>query len=195
MTLSSRERRQFTPDEYLALERGASTRSEFLEGEIFAMAGSSLEHDTITANLGGLLHARLRGRECQVLTSNMKVRTRSNGLFSYPDVTVFCGPPRFHDPRRDVLTNPSVIFEVLSPSTEDFDRGKKRFLYQSIDSLTEYVLVAQDEPLVEHWSRRDDGQWLVSTLQGPGAALVLGSIDCTLPLDEIYERVSFEHED
>lgn len=186
----SRERRQFTPDEYLSLERAAATKSEFIEGDIFAMAGSSLEHDTITANFGGLLHARLRGRDCQALTGNMKVRTRSGGLFSYPDVTVFCGPARFHDPRRDVLTNPRVIVEVLSPSTEDFDRGKKRLMYQSIDSLTEYVLVAQDEPLVEHWARRDDGQWLVSTLRGLEAELVLSSIDCTLPLHEIYERVS-----
>ncbi|MGE0487583.1 MAG: Uma2 family endonuclease [Vulcanimicrobiota bacterium] len=152
--------------------------------------GGTLEHDTITANLTGLLHASLRGQDCQVLTSNMKVRTWADGLFSYPDLAVFCGPPRFHDDRRDVLINPRVIIEVLSPSTEEFDRGQKRLLYQTIDTLAEYVLVAQSEPRVEHWARRADAQWLVSTLEGLGAQLQFASIGCSLPLADVYERVS-----
>lgn len=189
--LVSRPRRRFTPEEYLALERGSSERSEFVEGEIFAMAGGSLEHDTIASNVGGLLHFRLRGTECQVVTSNMKVRTRSSGLFSYPDVAVFCGPPRFHDDGRDVLTNPKVIFEVLSPSTEEFDRGKKRILYQSIESLVEYVLIAQDSPQVERWVRHEGEQWLVSSLHGLDARLSLDSLGVELELADVYERVSF----
>ncbi len=190
-SLAFRKRRKFTPEEYLLLERAASYKSEYLEGEIYAMAGSSLEHDFISSNLGGLLHAHLRGRDCQVLTGNMKVRTHASGLFSYPDVTVLCGPPEFHDDRRDVLTNPVLIFEVLSPSTQEFDRGEKRILYQSIESLKEYLLVAQDRPLVEHWVRRDGGQWLVSTLEGLEARLTLEPIECSLSLTDVYERVSF----
>lgn len=190
-SLASRPRRRFTPEEYLILERNASFRSEYIQGEIFAMAGGSLEHDTIAANLGGLLHSQLRGRDCQVLTSNMKVRTRRSGLFSYPDVTVFCGQPQFHDDRRDVLTNPKVIIEILSPSTEEFDRGMKRVLYQSIESLAEYLLIAQDAPQVEHWVRREDDQWLVSRLEGLEARVTLACIECTLELSEVFERVSF----
>ena len=155
------------------------------------MAGGTFEHDTITSNIGGLLYTQLRGTKCQVLTSNMKVRTRSNGLYSYPDVTVVCDKPDFHDSKRDVLTNPRVLIEVLSPSTEAFDKGEKRLLYQTIDSLQEYVLVAQDQPWVEHWSRRRDDQWLVSSLKKMSVELNLASIDCSLRLEEIYERVEF----
>ncbi|MCA9797353.1 MAG: Uma2 family endonuclease [Candidatus Eremiobacteraeota bacterium] len=190
-SLASPERRRVTPEEYLTIERQASCRSEYVQGEMFAMAGGSLAHDRITSNLGGLLHALLRGGPCEVLTSNMKVCTPSRSLFSYPDLTVVCGGPRFHDQKSDVLINPKVLFEVLSPSTEAFDRGKKRIFYQSLESLTDYVLVAQDEALVEHWARETDGPWLVTTLQTLESQLQLPSIGCALKLESIYERVGF----
>lgn len=184
--------RKFSPEEYLTLERQAAVKSEFVDGTVMAMAGRSAEHDTIVGNLGARLHAQLRGTSCRVFTSNMKVRTDASGLFAYPDLTVVCGEVGFHDPSRDVVTNPKVIFEVLSPSTEAFDRGKKRIRYQTVETLTDYCLIAQDEARVEHWTRQPDGRWLVSASQGLDGTLELVSIGCTLPLAELYERVNLD---
>jgi Uma2 family endonuclease len=179
------------PDEYLTLERGAEFKSEYLNGVIYAMAGSSPEHSAITANVTIALGAALRGTPCQLFTSDLKVATSPTGLFAYPDLSLVCEEPRFHDEHRDVLTNPSVIIEVLSPSTEAYDRGRKFVQYQRLASLTDYLLIAQDEPRVEHFRRQEGGEWLYSKVEGLGSTLPVASLGVTLPLSEVYERIRF----
>ena len=185
-------------DEYLALEREGEERHEFVDGSIYAMAGESLEHSTINANLTGILYGQLKGKPCRTLSPNMKVlsgeyrRGQTRGLFSYPDVTVVCGEPKFLDERRDVLLNPTLIIEVLSPSTEAFDRGEKFRRYrQHLDSLQAFVLVSSHMPLVELYQRQSDGFWLYSATSEREDSLPLASISCHLPLAELYERVEF----
>jgi Uma2 family endonuclease len=182
----------FSPEEYLAFERGTDARHEYLDGHVYAMAGESIEHSRICVNVAGELRARLKGSPCEVLSPNMKVVTSPTGLFSYPDVVVLCGEPRFYDERRDILTNPTVVFEVLSPSTEAYDRGEKFLRYRTqIESLREYVLVSQHRPLVEHYVRQPDGSWSYSSASDLSEAIDLISIDCRLPLSEIYDRIIF----
>lgn len=182
----------FTPEEYLALERSTEVRHEYLDGSVYAMAGESPEHSTICFNLAVVVGLQLRDKPCRGFSPNMKVRTDPRGLFAYPDLTVVCGEPSFHDERRDVLINPTVIFEVLSPSTEAYDRGEKFLRYRTeIAALQDYVLVAQDRPRVEHFSRQADGTWLRAEVNGLGGVLVLPSIDCRITLREVYERIVF----
>lgn len=182
----------FSPEEYLAFERGTDARHEYLDGHVYAMAGESIEHSRICVNVAGELRARLKGSPCEVLSPNMKVVTSPSGLFSYPDVVVICGEPQFYDERRDILTNPTVVFEVLSPSTEAYDRGEKFLRYRTqIETLREYVLVSQHRPLVEHFVRQPDGSWSYSSAGDLSEAIDLPSIDCRLPLSEIYDRIIF----
>lgn len=182
----------FSPEEYLAFERGTDARHEYLDGHVYAMAGESIEHSRICVNVAGELRARLKGRSCEVLSPNMKVVTSPSGLFSYPDVVVICGEPQFYDERRDILTNPTVVFEVLSPSTEAYDRGEKFLRYRTqIETLQEYVLVSQHRPLVEHYVRQPDGSWSYASAGDLSEAIDLPSIDCRLPLSEIYDRIIF----
>jgi Uma2 family endonuclease len=182
----------FSPEEYLAFERGTDARHEYLDGHVYAMAGESIEHSRICVNVAGELRARLKGSPCEVLSPNMKVVTSPTGLFSYPDVVVICGEPQFYDERRDILTNPTIVFEVLSPSTEAYDRGEKFLRYRTqIESLREYVLVSQHRPLVEHYVRQPDGSWSYSSAGDLSEAVDLPSIDCRLPLSEIYDRIIF----
>jgi Uma2 family endonuclease len=185
-------------DDYLAFERGEEFRHEYCDGQIYAMAGESLEHSTISANLIGILHGQLEGKPCRALSPNMKVLSghhfpgQTRGLFSYPDVTVVCGEPKFHDGRRDVLLNPTVIVEVLSPGTESFDRGGKFQRYRShLDSLQDFVLVSSHYPLVELFQRQHGGFWLYSAVAEMDASLGLPSIHAELPLAELYDRVEF----
>ena len=182
----------FSPEEYLAFERGTDARHEYLDGHVYAMAGESIEHSRICVNVAGELRSRLKGSPCEVLSPNMKVVTSPSGLFSYPDVVVICGEPQFYDERRDILTNPTVVFEVLSPSTEAYDRGEKFLRYRTqIETLREYVLVSQHRPLVEHYVRQPDGSWSYSSAGDLSEAIDLPSIDCRLPLSEIYDRIIF----
>ncbi len=182
----------FTPEQYLTLERASEIRHEYLDGSVYAMAGESPEHSIICFNLGGILHAQLRDKPCRGFSPNMKVRTDPSGLFAYPDLTVVCGDPIYHDERRDVLVNPTVIFEVLSPSTESYDRGEKFLRYSTqIASLRYYVLVAQDRSHVERYSRKADGSWVRTELDGLESTLDLPSIDCRLSLTDIYARIAF----
>ena len=185
-------------DDYLAQEREEEFRHEYLDGQAYAMAGETLEHSTICANVAGELHAQLKGKPCRALSPNMKVLSgkyspgQSKGLFSYPDVSVVCGEPKFHDERRDVLLNPSLIIEVLSPGTELFDRGDKFRRYRdNLESLQDYVLVSTDCPLVELFQRQGDGFWLYSAVAGLDARATLPSIGCALSLADIYDRVEF----
>jgi Uma2 family endonuclease len=186
-----------TPEEYLASERDAFERHEWLDGMIYAMAGESPQHSLVSANVIGGLNTRLRGKPCAVYSPNMKIYSRLSsdlglkGLFAYADCTVVCGEARFHDEHRDVLINPRVVIEVLSPSTERYDRGKKFLRYQQNPSLTGYVMIAQAYPSVEHYARRADGSWLYSVTTDLTASVTLESIECRLPLAEVYDRIVF----
>jgi Uma2 family endonuclease len=191
-----------TADEYLALERQSEERHQYVDGQIYAMAGESLEHSTICFNLNTILGAQLRGGNCRGLSPNMKIRSgplqrnSRRGFFSYADLIVVCGQPRFHDEHRDVLLNPAVLFEVLSPSTEAFDRGEKFRRYAThLDTLSDYVLVSSDRPLIEHFRRQPAGQWLYSGVEGLEGRLELESIACRLPLAEVFEGVEFPAEE
>ena len=178
---------KLTPDEYLAIEREAEYKSEYFNGEIFAMAGGTGDHSNLAADLIVCIGRRLAGRRCRVYTSDLKVRSGPNDLYTYPDVTVVCGKPVYSDTHKDVLTNPRVIFEVLSDSTEARDRGFKFRQYKQIDSLEEYVLVSQTEPFVERYSRSEGGEWTgYGEAKGPDAILVLTSLGIEIPLSEIY---------
>ncbi len=190
----------YTIEEYLALERAATERHEYLDGEIFEMAGESLAHGDICMNLGRLISTHLLGKPCRALSKDTKVlsgpslktRRSMKGLFSYPDLVVVCGQPQFHDERRDDLLNPTVIIEVLSPSTEAFDRRAKFFRYRAHSpSLTDYLLVAQDWPWIDHYRRQELQQWVLTSVEGLEATLQLTSIDCTLRLTDVYDRVEF----
>lgn len=185
----------YTVDEYLQMERASEERHEYIDGHIVMMSGESLAHDQICINLAGEIRTQLRGTPCQALSPNMKVRTRLHekhrGRFSYPDLTVVCGSPVFHDQQKDVLVNPVVIFEVLSPSTEWYDRSEKYARYRDeLESLTDYVLVAQGYPHIEHYTRRHDG-WLFGMARGLENRLDITNINCTLRLADVYERVEF----
>lgn len=183
---------QFTPEEYLALERNSGVRHEYLDGFVYAMAGESPEQSTICFNLGGHVGAQLKGKPCRGFSPNMKVRTEPRGLYAYPDLAIVCGELVYHDEHRDVLVNPTAIFEVLSPSTEAYDRGEKFLRYSThIATLKDYILVSQDRPRLEHFFRQPDGLWASSIIDGLENSLYLSSIDCRIVLSEIYDRITF----
>lgn len=184
--MASEPRPRLTIPEYLALERESEMRHEYLDGEMFAMAAPSRSHSFISGNVFGQIWAQLRGRPCEAHQETMRVRTPS-GLFAYPDVVALCGEPKLDD--SGTLLSPVLIVEVLSPSTENYDRGTKFAHYRSIPSFTEYVLVAQDRVHVEHFRHRESGGWLLNDLDKLSQTLELPSIGCRLTLVEIYERV------
>jgi Uma2 family endonuclease len=177
-------------EEWLEAERAsAEGRSEYADGEVFAMTGASAEHNTIVMNIGRELSIQLKGRPCQVYANDMKVLIRSASAGKYPDLVAFCGEPELLDGRRDVLLNPSLLVEVLSDSTEAYDRGDKFALYRQIPSLREYLLVSQSRVLVELFSRGDDGRWVLADYRSLNDRVPLPSLDCTLDLAEIYDKV------
>ncbi len=180
-----------TPEQYLEAEREADFKSEYFSGQIFAMAGGTPEHSAIGTNIAGELRSRLRGKPCQVYNSDLRVTVMQSGLKTYPDVTVVCGEQYFHPLDTNSLINPTVIIEVLSGSTESYDRGAKWTLYQGLDSLQEYVLVSAGTPRVERFTRQDNGLWLYESVGGLDAEIRLESLEITLPLAEVYERVTF----
>ena len=190
--MSSQPRARLTPAEYLALDRQAEHKSEYYGGEIFAMAGGSERHNLIVGNVFAGLHAQFRKRPCKVYASDMRVKVGQAGMYAYPDVAAVCGEVRFDDEQRDTLLNPSVIVEVLSESTEGYDRGKKFEYYRRLDSLVEYVLVAQDAHHVEHYVRQADNRWLLSEYASAQDAISLPSISAHLSLAEIYDKVEVE---
>ena len=178
-----------TPEQYLAIEREAEYKSEYFQGEMFAMAGAGWVHNLLVANLIAGLHPQLRSRPCRVCPSDMRVRVRATGLYTYPDVVVVCGERRFLDERRDTLLNPSLLIEVLSPSTEAYDRGKKFEHYRSIESLREYLLVASDRVHVDQYTCQADGRWLLTSADRLEDSLDLQSVGCRLALADLYERI------
>lgn len=177
-------------EQYLEFERDSEIKHEFLDGKVFAMAGSSLAHNRLCANLGGLLYQHLRGGPCAAYPADLRVFVESAGLYTYPDLSIVCGEPVLAGgPGLDTLTNPKVLIEVLSASTEDYDRGRKFFFYRSMASLDTYVLVAQDRAHVESFTRHPDGQWRLSEWTELGDELELPSIGVRLALADIYEGV------
>lgn len=181
-----------TEAEYLALDREAEMKSEFYNGEMLAMAGGTYEHSLIGSNLVRELGARLKGGPCQVHGSDLRLKSEATGLYTYADVTVVCGEPRFLDDRRDTLLNPTLVIEVLSSSTEAYDRGRKFYHYSDIESVREYLLVAQDCIMVERFQRREpEEEWLFTAYRQVGSSVALDSVGCEVPLVEIYDQVRF----
>lgn len=190
--MSTAAKKRYTPQEYLALERAAEFKSQYLNGEILAMTGASREHCRIAANLVARTDEQLRDTQCEVFGSDMRVKVAATGLYTYPDATIACGELQFDDQVADTLLNPKVIFEVLSDSTEAYDRGKKFDHYRQIASLAEYVLVSQTEPLVERFVRQPDGSWRLAVFKGLDAVLDLEAVRACLSLTDVYFKVSFE---
>ncbi len=179
-------------EDWLEAERASlDGRSEYVAGEVFAMTGASVEHNAIVANIVRELGTQMKGRPCQVYANDLKVRIRSADAGKYPDLIALCGEHQFQDARRDVLLNPSLIVEVLSDSTEAYDRGDKFTLYRQIPSLREYLLVSQYRVQVELYSRGEDGRWTLRDYSSLTDSVPLASVDCGLPLAEVYDKVEF----
>lgn len=175
-------------DEYLAIERSSEVRSEYIDGEMVAMSGGSWEHSLIIGNTLAELKQQLRGGPCKVHASDLRVQA-PDGLRTYPDVVVVCGAPAFADEHRDMVTNPKLIIEVLSPTTESYDRGRKFESYRTIPALEEYVLVSQERAHVEKFLRQPEGAWLLVEVTGLQEAISLSSVGCRLSLEALYEGV------
>jgi Uma2 family endonuclease len=180
-------------EEYLAFERTSAARHELVNGAIVMMAGANDRHNAIVSSTHIALGSQLRKRPCISYTQDMKVLSPS-GQSAYPDIVALCGKPEFRDHKRDVLLNPTVIIEVLSPSTESFDRGEKFRHYRSILSFQEYLLISRDQMQVEHFARNADHSWQMRAYLEPGETITLASMDCTLTLEDIYEKVTFGEE-
>lgn len=180
-----------TPDEYLALERKSEIRSEYIAGRMYAMSGASRRHSLITGNFHRELSTQLLGRRCEAHMIDLRLKVSPSGMYTYPDIVAVCGEVLLEDEHFDTLLNPTVIVEVLSGSTEAYDRGEKFAHYRRLDSLREYVLVAQDKIRVEHF-RREGEEWILSEVSGPDAVLHLGSIDCHVSVAAIYDKVEFD---
>ena len=179
----------WTPTDYLAFERGHPGKHEFVDGRVILQAGGSRNHALIGTNVTSSLHQQLRLRHCMVYGSDMRVVIPQARRYVYPDISVLCEPANFEDPLDDTLTNPTVIIEILSPSTERYDRGKKFQAYQTIESFQEYLLIAQDAIVVEHFVRRADKLWTFDVITDPTAVITLTSIECTLRVEDIYEKI------
>ena len=186
-----------TPEQYLEIERRAEFRSEYYQGEMFAMAGplamagARRNHNLLAGNAFGQIHAQLRHHDCEVYSNDMRVRVAATGLYAYPDIVIACGLIEFLDANEDTLLNPTVIVEVPSASTEAYDRGKKFEIYRSLDSLNEYVLVSSDRIQIEHYGRQSEGKWLLTAASRLEDTLDLESAGCSLRLADVYERVEF----
>ncbi len=183
-----------SPQEYLRLERQSEYKSEYVNGQIFAMTGASRKHNLITTNISSKLSLELRGRPFEVYAVGMRVKVRATGLYTYPDVAVACGEPEFEDDFIDTLLNPTLLIEVLSPSAERYDRIAKSSYYRTMESLAEHLLVAQDEIRVEQYVKQPNGEWLLFEYLTLDRSAHLPSIDCSLALSEVYHRISFEPE-
>ena len=184
--------KRITPQEYLIRERQASIKSEFYQGEIFAMGGGSANHSLIAANFVGEARNSLKGRPCAVFNSDLRVQVQSTGLYTYPDATIVCGELLFDDDHRDTLLNPTLIVEVLSDSTEKYDRGKKSNHYRQIASLKELILIAQDRSHVERFTRQPNGDWLFHEQKELTADFELKSLGISIAISELYRGVKFE---
>ena len=182
---------EYTVEKYLAMERASETKHEYVNGQIVAMAGATRKHNVIGTNISISLGTQLRRRPCELYSNDMRVQVREDGIYSYPDAVIVCGEPRFADKQFDTLLNPTVIIEVVSTSTEGYDRGEKFQQYRALDSLQQYVLVSQSRRLIDCLTRQDNDQWLLTSASHADAVLQLASIDCMLALADVYEKVMF----
>lgn len=189
--MSAQSQSRLTPEQYLEIERAAEFRSEFYAGHMYAMSGGSYRHAQIIGGLVGELRNALKQRPCSVVPIDLRLRVSPGGLYTYPDAIVICGEPKFADDQKDTMLNPTLIAEVLSPSTEAYDRGFKAAQYRTLVSLQEYVLVSQTEPRVEVFHRQSDGHWLLSEAIGIDAVCRFESLDCSIPLADVYDKVIF----
>ncbi|MEA1051424.1 Uma2 family endonuclease [Lamprobacter modestohalophilus] len=187
--MDSQPKPQLTPQQYLAWERQQATRHEFFDGEIFAMTGASREHNLVCGNAFATLHAQLRGKPCELYNNDMRVKVSDTGMYTYPDIAAACAEPQFEDAEVDTLINPALMIEVLSDSTEQYDRGAKFQHYRTLPSLQDYLLIAQTECQVEHYVREASSRWLMTEYRSLDDRIKLASIDCDLLLRDLYERV------
>jgi Uma2 family endonuclease len=183
----------YTPEEYLALERSAEFKSEFHDGQIYAMTGASREHNLVSVNICRELSLQLKNRPREAYVNDMRVRAADKKDYFYPDIVVVCGKPEFEDEQVDTLRNPTLLIEVLSQSTEAYDRGGKFACYRRIPSLREYLLVSQDQPRIERYVRQGKA-WLLTEAVGLESSMVLETLGCTLTLQEVYDKVLFDTE-
>lgn len=189
--MSAAPKQMLTAEDYLAVERGCATKHEFYRGEMFAMGGASFDHTQITLAAAASIFAQLKSTKCHVSTNDLRVKVSASGLYTYPDVVVTCEKPRFEDEHFDTLLNPRAIIEVLSETTEKYDRGKKFEHYRQIESLREYALVAQDRAHVELFTRGEDGVRSLSEATGLDAMIALPTVGCQLALADVYAKVSW----
>ncbi len=193
--MSTKKKHRFTPAEYLELERAAEVKSEFINGEIFQMSGASRRHNLIVTNIVRELSTQLRGRPCETYAGDMRVRVSDAGLYTYPDVVAVCGKPSLEDRHFDTLMNPTLIVEVISPSTEAYDRGRKFEFYRKLPSLREYLVVSQDAPHVDRFVVDDLGRWSLTDASGLEDSFELTSVGCSLRLADVFDRIEFEVDD
>lgn len=184
-----RKQKRVKPEQYLAMERATETKSEFLGGKVCAMGGASRQHNKIVVNTLSALRPQLRRRPCEIYPSDMRVKVAATGLYTYPDISLVCGQIQVEDSQQDTLLNPQVIIEVLSKSTAAYDRGEKFEHYRKIPSLAEYLLIAQERCLVEHFTRQADGRWLLAEASSLQDVIDLSSVGCKLALADVYEDV------
>jgi Uma2 family endonuclease len=183
--------RYISLDDYFLLEETGEIKHEYYQGAAYAMTSGSIAHNIIVANTISQIHAQLHAKSCTVFAINLRLKVEATGLYTYPDLTVICGPVRSADGRNDTITNPSVLIEVLSPSTEGYDRGRKFQHYRTIGTLRDYLLIAQDGMHIEQYSRQEEYQWLLQEYSPIDNIVHLASIDCSLALTAIYEEVRF----
>ncbi len=183
-----------TEEEYLALERVSIAKHEYYNGRIYAMTGAKEPHNLINGNTLATLHSQLRRKPCRIYSSDMRVKVIKTGLNTYPDIVIICGQPQFTDPTHDTITNPVVIIEILSDSTERYDRGMKFQNYRTIDTLRDYILVAQNHYHIEHFSRQEGGLWVLQEATNDEDIIRISSVECTLSLQDVYEKVEFEQD-
>jgi Uma2 family endonuclease len=186
---------RLTPEEYLAIERAAEFKSEYYNGRMYAMAGTSYRHALLVTNLVVTISSEIGGRPCAVISTDLRVRVQPGGLYTYLDIVVFCGDSKFVDTELDTLLNPTVIIEVLSPFTEAYDRGFKASQYRTLASLQEYALVSQTEPRIEVFRRQEGREWLFSESVGLDATCRLESVGCSIALSAVYRKITFTAED
>lgn len=190
--MTPQPRQYITEETYLERERQSTTKSEYFDGHMYAMSGASEAHNLIAANLIATFHGQLRQRPCRVYPSDMRVKVLQTGLYTYPDVMVVCGPPQFVDEKRDTITNPTVIIEILSPSTERYDRGVKFRHYRLIETLRDYILVAQDRRHIEHYTRQEHGLWIFEESSAAEEQVAIQSIACSISIADAYEKVELD---
>lgn len=187
----TKEKKYISPDEYLKLERLSPTKNEYYKGEIFAMSGASTKHNIISGNIFAALHAKLKNTEYMTFGSDMRMYVSENGLFTYPDISVYEREVKLYDKEEDTILYPVVIIEVLSKSTQGYDRSDKFKLYRDISSLKDHVLVSQDEISVEHFTKQIDGKWLLNEIKENNGKIILDSINVTLDINDVYYKIKF----